>query len=82
MPNALKCPLCGSRYSTDESGPAAFSAGDVCGNRAMTGPNPDACSPEHPCPGILVPVPDDAEPDSAKLDVERADPPEAPFRLD
>lgn len=56
MPNALRCPECGSWHSTDSSVlNSGMSAGDVCGNQAMTGPNPKKCSPEHPCRGILVP---------------------------
>jgi hypothetical protein len=57
MPNGLRCPLCGSWYSTDPAViNSGMSAGDVCGNQSMTGPHPDKCSPEHPCPGILVPA--------------------------
>lgn len=53
----LKCPQCGSWYSAGTSEiDSGFSAGDVCGNQAMTGPHPERCSPEHPCRGILVPV--------------------------
>ena len=56
MSNGLRCPLCGSWYSTEPSMlNSGFSAGDVCGNEAMTGPNPEKCSPDHPCPGILIP---------------------------
>ncbi len=60
MNKGLKCPLCGSWYSTDPSVlNLGVSAGDICGNQAMTGSNPEKCSPEHPCEGILVPVKDD-----------------------
>jgi hypothetical protein len=71
MPKGLKCPLCGSWYPTDPSGRGGLSAVDVCGNREVTGVH---ASPHQPCPGVLVPVPDD---DSGPLEVERADPPES-----
>ena len=62
MSNGVKCPLFGSYYSTDlnllSSG---LDVGDVCGNQTMTGPNPDKCSPQHPCPGILIPDTDSAK---------------------
>ena len=55
MSAGLVCPLCGTRYSNDPTMiNLGYSVGDVCGNQAMTGPNPDECSPEHPCRGILV----------------------------
>jgi hypothetical protein len=56
MSKGVICPLCGSWYSTDTSVlNSGMAVGDVCGNQAMTGPHPAKCSPEHPCPGILVP---------------------------
>jgi hypothetical protein len=53
MATDFRCPLCGSWYSSD----AGYSVGEVCGNQSMKGTNPDQCSPEHPCPGKLVPEP-------------------------
>jgi hypothetical protein len=53
----LRCPVCGSWYSADpiviNSG---MEVGEVCGNQAMTGPQPELCSPEHPCEGRLEPA--------------------------
>lgn len=66
MSTGLRCPLCGSWYAeVQPSVISFFEAGEVCGNMAQTGPNPDQCSPSHPCPGILVP--DNSELD-AKFD--------------
>jgi hypothetical protein len=66
MSKGLKCPLCGSWYSTApetrELG-LLFKPGDICGNRAMTGPNPQMCSSQHPCQGRLVPVEDEDDGD-------------------
>jgi hypothetical protein len=60
----LKCPLCGSWYSTSretrELG-ILFKVGDVCNNQAMTGPDPKKASPDHPCRGILIRVEDDED---------------------
>jgi hypothetical protein len=51
----VQCPLCGSWNCTDPSVTIARrSAGEICGSTARMGPNPDQCSPEHPCQGILV----------------------------
>ena len=58
------CPLCGSWYKSHPEYGLFWEAGDVCGNMAMTGPNPAECSPDHPCPGVLVPAEgDDGEED-------------------
>jgi len=57
MKKGYKCPLCGSMCAED----IGYSAGGICGSQAMTGPNPDKCSPEHPCPGILVPLLDEEQ---------------------
>lgn len=51
--SGLKCPLCGSWYSLASG---VYQAGDKCGNESMKGKNPQECSPEHPCPGILEPA--------------------------
>jgi hypothetical protein len=59
MSTALKCPLCGSWYTMSQEARDHgffFEPGEVCGNEAMTGPNPHLCSPQHPCQGRLVPV--------------------------
>jgi hypothetical protein len=55
MSAGLRCPLCGSWYTDDAEQHVSWRAGDVCGNRARTGPKPNKCSPEHPCHGALVP---------------------------
>lgn len=71
MSNGLRFPLCRSWYAVDPSlMTSRFQAGDVCGNEAMTGPNPEKCSPEHPCEGILIP--DDTK-DEAMVDDEVID---------
>lgn len=50
----LRCPECGSWYSTDKSTfNLGLSVGDICNNQAMTGPHPELCSPSHPCTGKL-----------------------------
>lgn len=51
---SLRCPLCGSWYTSDRRARIYWEIGEVCDNRAMTGPYPKLCSPEHPCPGLLV----------------------------
>ena len=56
MANGLKCPLCGSWYSNDNKLFMRLSVGDVCGNQSCRGKDPSKCSPEHPCPGVLVTV--------------------------
>ncbi len=54
MSNGLRCPECGSWYSTDPSViNSGMRIGDVCGNKSMKGTNPAKCSPRHPCKGIL-----------------------------
>lgn len=54
MSAGLRCPLCGSWYTDDAEQYVSWRPGEVCGNRARTGPNPNKCTPEHPCPGVLV----------------------------
>ncbi len=59
MTKGLKCPLCGSWYSTNDETKElgiVYQAGQACNNMAMTGPNPKTCSPDNPCKGRLVPV--------------------------
>ncbi|MBC7855369.1 MAG: hypothetical protein IAF94_18220 [Pirellulaceae bacterium] len=60
MQKDLKCPECGSWYSTD---PAVINSGmqkgDACGNQTMKGTNPEKCSPKNPCKGRLISVMDD-----------------------
>ncbi len=59
MNNGLICPLCRTWYSNDPEALSElgllgiYQTGDVCGNEAMSGPHPELCSPNHPCPGIL-----------------------------
>ena len=61
---AVQCPLCGSWYLEYEDflyeneAYVFWEPGEVCGNQAMTGPHPDRCSPDHPCPGILQKIPE------------------------
>lgn len=65
--DGLACPLCGSWYSTDpDVMTSGYSAGDVCGNQSMKGTHPDKCSPDHPCPGVLVHAPPDAREDATR----------------
>lgn len=53
----LKCPQCGSWYSTDPSVlNSGYRAGDVCSNQSMKGKDPKKCSPDHPCRGVLIPA--------------------------
>ncbi len=67
MSKGLKCPLCGSWYSDDRNQEIWFSAGDVCNNQSKSGLNPEKCSTDHPCPGILAPV-DDLKNGGQKVD--------------
>lgn len=57
MNKGVKCPLCGSWFAKA----TGYSAGDICENQSMVGRNPGKCSPEHPCPGVLVPVFDEEQ---------------------
>lgn len=67
MQNGLRCPECGSFYSSDPSMlNSGMSAGDVCGNESMNGKNPKNCSPNHPCRGILELIDDSIDVVSGK----------------
>ena len=62
-------PLCGSWYANNPNNEMTceYEVGDVCGNKSMAGRrsyksfDPAKCSPGHPCPGILIPAPDQDE---------------------